>query len=427
AEAGPARQPALATPREVEAPAGPSWMVVGRVVDPQGQPVLGARVAVVAERRKQVGYGDFQRHQLVGMASAASDETGRFEVDYPAISHVRLASLSVIAVAPGYGFDGNSLKVDAAHQEATITLDREKFVEGRLVDVQGQPAAGVSVRLRSVNVRSRGYAPYDTDGSATLWPAPVTTDRDGRFRLHGLGDRAAIALEVEDPRFAHQAFEIAAGDDGRTKAKTMSLLPAQAIDVKVVRADEGKPMAGAWVNTRAEKRNPYSWGETAGARADDQGHVRIAPWPGDAFTIIAYPKEGEPYLRREADLDWPKGAVHQTVEVKLKRGVAVRGRLIEEPSGQPVAGAGLADYHPHRHTPLHDVSLSRDTVRGPDGTFTLVAPPGPGHLLVQGPSDDYINVPTSHGAMGTGWMPDLPLYPDALAHLDLKPGAATRD
>jgi hypothetical protein len=29
--------------------------------------------------------------------------------------------------------------------------------------------------------------------------------------------------------------------------------------------------------------------------------------------------------------------------------------------------------------------------------------------------------------MGTGWMPDLPLYPDALAHLDIKPDAASPD
>jgi beta-lactamase regulating signal transducer with metallopeptidase domain len=424
AAAGPAQEEHRASPRHAE----PSRTVTGRVVDAQGKPVPGARVAVVAERRKQVGdIGNFQRYQLAAMAAAESDREGRFQVDFPAIPPARLAGLSAIALAPGYGLDGSSLKTDSTRQEATITLDPEKMVEGRLVDVQGLPAAGVSVRVRSLTVRSHGYHPYDPQGSASLWPAPVATDADGRFRLRGLSAPTAIELEVEDPRFAHQTLEIAAGDEGRTNAKTMSLVPAQAIDVRVVRAADGKPMAGAWVNIRAEKRNPYSWGETAGARADDQGRVRIVPWPGDGFTILAYPKEGEPYLRREASLDWPKGAVQQSVEVKLKRGVVVRGKLTEEPSGQPVAGAGISYYQTHRNNPRYDGSFNRDTVSGPDGTFNLVVPHGPGHLLVRGPSADYLHVPTSHGELGTSWMPNLPLYPDALAHLDIKPGAATHE
>jgi hypothetical protein len=67
----------------------------------------------------------------------------------------------------------------------------------------------------------------------------------------------------------------------------MSLAPVQAIDVRVVPADIGQPMAGDCVAVRADRRNPYFHGETTGARADDQGCVRIAPWPGYTFTIIA--------------------------------------------------------------------------------------------------------------------------------------------
>ena len=155
--------------------------------------------------------------------------------------------------------------------------------------------------------------------------------------------------------------------------------------------------------------------------------MRIAAWPGDGFTITAYPREGEPYLRREKNLDWPKGAVQQVVEVRLKRGAVVQGKLIEEPSGKGVAGANVSYYQTHRNNPLYAHSHNRDTSSGPDGTFTLVVDYGPGHLLVQGPSDDYINVPTSHSEMGIDRLPDLPLYPDALAHLDIKPGTATHE
>ncbi len=205
----------------------------------------------------------------------------------------------------------------------------------------------------------------------------------------------------------------------------MSLVPVKAIDVRVVRADDGKPMAGALVYVRAERRNPHSRGNETSAKTDDQGRVRIAAWPGDAFTITVYSREGEPYLRREKTLDWPKGAVQQAVEVRLRRGAVVHGKLIEEPSGKRVARALVSYYQTHRNNPLYAATYNRDTFSGPDGTFTQVVDYGPGHFLVQAPSDDYINVPTSHSEMGTGWQPDLPLYPDALAHLDIKPGTAT--
>ncbi len=113
----------------------------------------------------------------------------------------------------------------------------------------------------------------------------------------------------------------------------MTIVPAQAIEVRVVRDDDGKPMAGAWVKVRAERRNPFKWGEIAEARADDQGRIRIIPWAGDLFSIIAYPPEGQPYLPWVKDVNWPKGAVEKSVELKLKRGVVVHGTLTEEPSG----------------------------------------------------------------------------------------------
>jgi hypothetical protein len=426
AAATPARDQAPAAAPNDAAPAEPRRTVTGLVVDDRTRPIPGARVAVIAERFKQIGdVGSFESRQLAGMTTAGAD--GRFRVEFTTSPPARPTALSIIAAAPGYAVEGNDLRFDAKSQETTIMLDPEKVVEGRLVDVQNQPAAGVSVRVSSLKIRHRTYDPYATKGGPTLWPGPATTDRAGRFRLTGLGARAAISLEVEDLRFAHQAIKIAPGDEWRGKPKTIALIPVQAIDVRVVRDDDGKPMAGAWVSVRAEGQLPDPWGESAGATADDQGRVRIAPWPGDSFSITAYPREGEPYLRRESSLDWPKGAVQQAVEVRLRRGAVVHGRLIEEPSGKGVAGARVSYFQTHRNNPLYAYSYNRDTSSGPDGTFTLVVDYGPGHLLVQGPSDDYINVPTSHGEMGTGWLPDMPLYPDALAHLDIKPGTASQE
>jgi beta-lactamase regulating signal transducer with metallopeptidase domain/protocatechuate 3,4-dioxygenase beta subunit len=399
----------------------------GRVVDPQGKPVPDARVVVLASRRKRVSdRGKTLRNQLAG--TATTDAEGRFQIDFPTIPPVGLESLKVIAAAPGMGLDGSALKTDVNRQETTVRLDPEKIIESRLVDVQGQPVAGVSVQVRYLNIRSNGYEPYDPRGNPTLWPAPATTDQTGRFQLRGLSARAAISLEIDDPRFAHQTLRFEAGDDGRSRMKTLSLAPAQAIEVRVVRADDGQPMAGVWVNVRAERRHPYSWGETTDARTDDQGRVRIVPWSGDTFSIWAIPPKAQPYLPWETDLKWPKGAIQKSAELKLKRGVVVRGRLTEEPSGAPVAGAGIFFYQTHRNNPQYLFSLPQvDGVSGPDGAFTMVLPHGPGHLLVRGPSADYLHVATSFGEMGAGIRPSFLMYPDALARLDLKPDETTHD
>ncbi len=186
AAAAPVVDQAPASTANDEAPAEPRRTVTGRVVDEKNQPIAGATVAVISERRKQAsdGAGSFERYQLAGMAISGAD--GRFRVEYPTIPPARLAWLSIRAVAAGYAFDGNWLKADAASQETTITLDPEKVVEGRLVDVQNQPAAGVTVRVNHLKIRDHDYNPYHTSGEENLWPVSATTDADGRFRLVGL-------------------------------------------------------------------------------------------------------------------------------------------------------------------------------------------------------------------------------------------------
>ena len=37
--------------------------------------------------------------------------------------------------------------------------------------------------------------------------------------------------------------------------------------------------------------------------------------------------------------EWPKGAIEQSADIALLRGVVVRGKITEEGTGRPVAGA----------------------------------------------------------------------------------------
>ena len=58
---------------------------------------------------------------------------------------------------------------------------------------------------------------------------------------------------------------------------------------------------------------------------------------------------------------------------------------------------------------------------GRDGNFQIVIPAGPGHLLVRAATPDYLHLTTNNLELGVSSLPIWLMYPDALAHTDLKP------
>src|SRR5262249_59092767 len=102
------------------------------------------------------------------------------------------------------------------------------------------------------------------------------------------------------------------------------------------------------------------------------------------------------------------------------------GRLFGVPAGTPGVGGWARSLQPRGGNPRSPRLPAIQSVSGPDGTFTLVVPSGPGHLLVQGPSADYLHLTTSNVELGVGLRPSLRLYPDAQAVLDIKDGEAPR-
>jgi hypothetical protein len=385
-------------------------------------------------RRKLLFAGmDSERSFPAPVGHGASDASGRFRLDAARASSAHHAKVGATAIAPGYGVGWADLDPDEDQPSADITLQLEQVIEGRLFGVQGQPAPGVVVSVSSVSralppmVMGQGRVLERSEGVSHWWgravdlpgwPRPAMTDAEGRFTLHGIGHGLRATLSVLDPRFAPQTIEVATDAPAGVKTLKAALLPTRTLTGRVTYAGTGRPAPRARVGISVSVGQGGLRSLTA--EADAEGRFRASPMPGDRLRVSARPTEGEPYLIAGKELAWPKGATEQAVDLALPRGVLLRGKVVEEGTGQPVADA-MVNFSPY--TPR----FAREEGGGlaltkPDGSFAFAVGPHPGHLSVQAPGEDYQLQVTSNGQFYEGQAGGLRLYAHTFLPCDPRPG-----
>ncbi|HEV3258657.1 MAG TPA: sigma-70 family RNA polymerase sigma factor [Gemmataceae bacterium] len=432
------KQPPASAPDRPDSEDRQHMTVTGLVIGPDGKPVKDARVAVAARANspRRAGDSSGDGNQVLGQAKA--DGQGRFRLTVARTSSGRFWEVFAVAGKEGYGLGWQKLSPDAEQPEAVIRLQPEQLIRGRLADLQGQPAAKVRVSVswvcKSVRGQAEGFSLSSSPRRFPFWPEPVTTDAQGRFALHGLNRDLRVNLEILDDRFARQGLRIP--DLGRDKEMRLSLAPAQVIEGRVVCEDTGKPLAHARIAVGAVQREEFldfAGTQMVGA-ADGKGRFRLNLPPGTAFAFKVYPPDGMPYLIRRTSLKWPKGVVKRHVELKAPRGVLVRGKVTEATTGKPVAGAGVQFIPRYANNPYlrDDIITGRAAaddmvVSGPDGTFRIVVLPGRGHLLISGPTFNYIHQEIGGNEFDNGRPGGRRHYPDAVVKLDLPAKTATKE
>ena len=193
---------------------------------------------------------------------------------------------------------------------------------------------------------------------------------------------------VRDPRFARQWLSIQTDDGDGPKQATLVLQPSTIIEGRVLAADTGQPIPDASIGVLAGRDHLGSM-YTTWFRADAQGRFTANPSPGGYFRVNAYASDGQPFLARQEEFAWTKGTVKRTMDIRLPRGVLIRGKVMEEKTGRPLAGASVQFIAARR--PSHVIDGSQAVVASvDDGSFQIVVPPGRGHLFVYGPTADYV-------------------------------------
>jgi RNA polymerase sigma factor (sigma-70 family) len=398
--------PLAAKPDDAKTVPAPGRMfVIGRVLDPQGKPVSGAIVSASVRNKFPENSIGLQRLTLGESGHAGADGSGHFRIDAPRTSSSRNDAFLAIALAPGYGVGWVKIDPDADQPATDITLQPEQVIQGRLFDVQGRPAQGVTVSVSSIervlvhaSERRPVFRGITEEGpiyewtrvnDIPGWPKPAITDGDGRFTIRGVGRRLKAGLSVIDPRFALQNILVETDDAPGSKVVTETLEPAKVFTGRVTDAETSKPVPHARLvvvaYAGAVQDRPF---RVTRCQADADGRFRANATRGERFQITAWPADGKTYLRSRKNIDWPKGALEQAVDLALARGAAIRGTVVEEGTGRAVAGATVAFIARARD----DVDRARqsDTVTAADGSFELAARPGAGHLAIQAPNDDYV-------------------------------------
>jgi RNA polymerase sigma factor (sigma-70 family) len=374
--------------------------LTGRVLGPDDRPLPGAELAVLGWPRASHRGGDLAYGLRETLGRARTDVTGNFKIDLPRTSSATHALVFVFAAAGRHGLGWAEVNPDTWRRPVDVRVLPSRALRGRLLDLQGQPAAGVAVHVvRIGNWRGASPAPScdGQPGGLPLWPRPAVTDEQGWFELPGLGAHGAM-LSVHDDRFALQHVVVPAD----AKPVTTTLAPARQVEGVVTCADTGRPVAGARLTV-------YAGGSSGmygiAARADGEGRFRVNPAPGPRLVVTAYPPDGSSYLAVRKEMEAPRARVRQRVEVVLPRGVLVHGRVSEAGSGRPVAGASIQYWPlPADGSALRAAVTGSDGIvlGGADGTFSIAVPPGRGHLLVHDRDGDCVLRPMDSNRLYDG-------------------------
>ena len=345
----------------------------GRVLDPDGKPIAGAEIFVRPHARSGRSSLDPPPKGQRGRV-AASDADGRFRFDLdkassdfpwgdePAWHRAQIAAAAP-GLAPAWVEAGSLLKGD----EAVLRLARDDVpIRGRVVDPQGRPIAGVTVRLRQIAAVKDGAdldamlasgemgdepsaswygAYYDTilPGRQDTW----TTDADGRFEVRGVGRDRIASLVFRAPTLAESSLHAIARPSrtpprprpkpartnrdllfmGRPPAPLLVgatfehvVGPTKPIVGIVREKGTGRPLEGI----RVSGMEGATW-TSAAARTDAQGRFRLIGLPkGEVYQVTANQEYTAvaPFLRAQATVNDTEGLKPIELTLDLPRGVA---------------------------------------------------------------------------------------------------------
>jgi RNA polymerase sigma factor (sigma-70 family) len=387
--------------------------VSGRVLGSDGKPLPGAELLLVGKgpRPKKLG---------------VSGSDGRFTVSAPRTERW----VNLVARADGVGIDFVDLSAIAPTAEVELRLVKDRAVRGRIVDTQGKPVVGATVQVKHVGV----YGDNNLDPFLAEWKTRtpysglpggrkhvsddalfplVTTDKDGRFAVAGVGDERLVELRISGAGIAADDVWVVnrAGFDPKPSNRATEDNLAQSLGFgmrwllygpepsvvaeaeKPIRGvvkdkDTGKPRVGVTVTLSRYGQNLA--GVLVSATTDAEGRYEIRGARKAKEYMVEVPNDPTTgHVAAQGRADDTAGYEPITIDLGVKKGVIVTGRVIDKGTGKPVPGFVMTDAlngnsFVKDYPEYHSSAWIKSESTGSDGTFRVVAFPG-AVILMGGP------------------------------------------
>jgi RNA polymerase sigma factor (sigma-70 family) len=431
------------SPPEKKTDMEPTIAIRGRVLAPDGKPFAGARIYAYPPHTAR--NSDVLFAPGPPAPDATSDAEGHFHFAIPDPGFDTLqaratwAHPTVAALAPGFGPGWTSFTTADEAKDLILKLVKDDVpIEGRILDLEGGPVPGVSVRpvglfaapdedlteweqamSRSKDISDGAMGKLSRFLELFRWSKDftATTGADGKFRMTGIGRDRVVSLLIEGPTIATEFADVHARTrPGPTYQQAMqrdkpefgtlvyygatfdyAAAPSRPIEGTVRDKESGQPIAGVSIRSERFAGNEISGRDHVRTTTGPDGRYRLAGMPaGSGNRITAHPGPAQPYLGAGAEVPGGAGPGPATVDFVLKRGLAVRGKVTDKATGQPVPA--IVEYfafidNPHRAEAwaLHGAEVRTC----PDGSFEVVGLPGRGLVAARAERDYYL---IGHGA-----------------------------
>ena len=362
----------------------------GRIIDSAGQPVAAARVVCFAGDARKTWYRRFMPdwnlsnakvffHSVVQLGMTMSDADGKWAIRAARenANDLRISHYATEPVTSRF-----SIGVIGPHRQAKLIRDitveehavpksieivlpesAASSISGRVVDVEGQPLAGVTVGLGymyGANVPISGVKPTVT-GDDGLFSIPVDESLSAAFLRIGAD---GWSIQSPEPDSSGRGLRLSREGDGFSGLTVV--MARNGVVTGNVRWSSGEPVVDYEVQGYLESPRLVLPKQRITGGGEVEFALKAFP-PGDGRIWISTPS-GVGVLRRVQVA--PGGSTRAEVVLPVPTCV-IRGRLVDA-QGKPVAGARVL-IGGHGEGGFH---FDREAIPNADGGFQFKVPAG---------------------------------------------------